>query len=100
MCNLYSVTTNQEALRNLFKVTLDSAGNMPASFSVFPDHEAPIVRRHESGRELIKARWGLPNPDHGGLNTNIRNPDYRNWRPWVDPLNPTNDDFVSTQHRC
>lgn len=100
MCNLYSVTTNQEAIRALFKVTLDSYGNMEQSFSVFPDREAPIVRRHESGRELIKARWGLPNPEHGGLNTNIRNPLYETWRPYTVPDNPTDDPEVHTRHRC
>jgi hypothetical protein len=29
MCNLYSMTTNQAAIRDLFRVTKDSAGNLP-----------------------------------------------------------------------
>jgi putative SOS response-associated peptidase YedK len=75
MCNLYSITTNQDAIRALFRVTQDSAGNLPAMPAVFPDWEAPVIRNHESGRELIKMRWGLPNPPQfGGINTNIRNP--------------------------
>jgi hypothetical protein len=30
VCNLYSMTTNQQAIRKLFKVALDSAGNLPS----------------------------------------------------------------------
>jgi hypothetical protein len=37
MCNLYSTTTNQAAIRDLFKVTEDSAGNLPPMPGVFPD---------------------------------------------------------------
>jgi putative SOS response-associated peptidase YedK len=49
MCNLYSITTNQEAIRRLFGVTLDSAGNLPAMPGVFPDYEAPVVRNRSRG---------------------------------------------------
>jgi len=37
MCNLYSVTTNQEAIRRLFVVADDRAGNLPPLSAVFPD---------------------------------------------------------------
>jgi putative SOS response-associated peptidase YedK len=87
MCNLYSITTNQEAIRALFKVTVDSAGNLPPMPSVFPDWEAPVIRNHDGGRELVKMRWGLPNPEHGGLNTNIRQPMYAQWRDLMKPEN-------------
>ena len=53
MCTLYSVTTNQEAIRALFKVTQDSYGNLPSMPAVFPDWEAPVIRNHEGGRELL-----------------------------------------------
>jgi hypothetical protein len=59
MCTLYSITTNQDAVRALFRVTQDSAGNLPAMPAVFPDWEAPVARNDESGHELIKMRWGL-----------------------------------------
>jgi putative SOS response-associated peptidase YedK len=88
MCTLYSITTNQEAIRALFRVTKDSAGNLPSMPAVFPDWEAPVIRNAESGRELIKMRWGLPNPpQHGGINTNIRNPTSPHWRRWTKPEN-------------
>ena len=42
---------------------------------VFPDQEAPVVRSHDSQRELIKMRWGMPPPPKFGWQrvTNIRN---------------------------
>ena len=46
MCNLYSITTNQDAIRRLFGVTVDSTGNLPPMPGVFPDYEAPVVRNH------------------------------------------------------
>ena len=50
MCNLYSITTNQDAIRRLFAVTNDMAGNLPSMPGVFPDQEAPVVRNHDSQR--------------------------------------------------
>jgi putative SOS response-associated peptidase YedK len=59
MCNLYSITTNQEAMRQLFAVHADRAGNLPPMPSVFPDTMAPIVRTVAGGeRELTMMRWG------------------------------------------
>jgi putative SOS response-associated peptidase YedK len=60
MCNLYSMTKGEAAIRNLFKVTKDSAGNLPSMPGIFPDYPAPIVRNVDSGRELAMARWGMP----------------------------------------
>jgi putative SOS response-associated peptidase YedK len=75
MCNLYSITTTQDAIRKFFGAVFDSAGNLPSMPGVFPDQEAPIVRNHEGGRELIKMRWGMPPPPKfgGPPVTNIRN---------------------------
>jgi putative SOS response-associated peptidase YedK len=53
MCTLYRITTNQEAIRALFKLTQDSYGNLPSMPAVFPDWEAPVIRNHEGGRELL-----------------------------------------------
>ena len=36
MCNLYSVTKSQEAIRRLFRVTRDLAGNLPPLPDIFP----------------------------------------------------------------
>ncbi|MGM4927662.1 SOS response-associated peptidase [Tardiphaga sp. 619_E2_N8_5] len=60
MCNLYSMTKNQAAIRQLFAVTKDSAGNLPSMPGIFPDKMAPIVRNADGGRELAMLRWGMP----------------------------------------
>jgi putative SOS response-associated peptidase YedK len=60
MCNLYSMTKGQAAIRALFNVTRDSVGNLPPMPGIFPDYPAPIVRNADGGRELIMARWGMP----------------------------------------
>jgi putative SOS response-associated peptidase YedK len=87
MCNLYSVTTNQAAIRDLFKVTKDSAGNLPPMRGVFPDYPAPVVRNAGTDRELTMMRWGMPPPPKfgGPLVTNIRNTSSPHWRGWLKP---------------
>ena len=44
MPNLYSVTKGQAAIRDLFAVKHDRAGNLPPLPAIFPDQMAPIVR--------------------------------------------------------
>jgi putative SOS response-associated peptidase YedK len=57
MCNLYSITKGQQAIRDLAGAMRDNAGNTPPG--VFPDYPAPIVRNAPDGvRELTMARWG------------------------------------------
>ena len=59
MCNLYSVTKGQSAIRDLFAVKHDCAGNLAPLPAIFPDQMAPIVRVGANGeRELVMARWG------------------------------------------
>ncbi len=60
MCNLYSMTKNQAAIRNLFKVDRDVTGNLPSMPGIFPDKMAPIIRNAVDGRELAVLRWGMP----------------------------------------
>jgi hypothetical protein len=38
MCNLYSITTNQEAIRALFRVVNRYVGNLAPMPGVFPDY--------------------------------------------------------------
>lgn len=53
MCNLYSMTTTQAAIRELSRAMRDGAGNMPPLPGIFPDYPAPIVRTAADGvREL------------------------------------------------
>jgi putative SOS response-associated peptidase YedK len=86
MCNLYSMTRNQDAIRRLFKVSKDSAGNLPSFPAIFPNNPAPVVRAADGGRELLTMHWGMPNPPQfGGYNTNIRNVRSPHWRRWMKP---------------
>ena len=56
MCNLYSMKSNQEAVRSLLKYISDSTGNMPPLPGIFPDYQAPIARNNQGTRELAMAR--------------------------------------------
>jgi len=87
MCNLYSVTTNQKAIRDLVKAIRDLTGNMPSLPAVFPNRTAPVVRTAaDCARELLMMRWGFPPPVIPGSKprnpylTNVRNTDSRYWR--------------------
>ena len=51
MCNLYSMTKNQDAMRQLFRVRHDRTGNLPPLPGIFPDGMAPIIRRGADGGE-------------------------------------------------
>lgn len=61
MCNLYSLTSSQEAMRRLFRIDTDRIGNLPPLPAIFPGQPAPVVRIGAAdARELIRARWGFP----------------------------------------
>jgi putative SOS response-associated peptidase YedK len=60
MCNLYSMTKNQAAIRSLFPVGRDLTGNLPSMLGIFRDYPAPIIRNMPDGPELALARWGMP----------------------------------------
>ena len=65
MCNLYSSTMPQDAMRGLFEVEADRdrLGNLAPLRAIFPRHDAPMVRRGENGaRELVPAHWGFVLP--------------------------------------
>ena len=105
MCNLYSLTKGQQAIRQLAEAMTDQTGNLPPLPGVFPDYPAPIVRNRPGGRELTMARWGMPTPPWAllkgkpqGTNprtvrdpgtTNIRNTKFGWWRQWF-----------GIEHRC
>ena len=77
MCNLFSNTLPQEAMRRLFRAR-DRLGNLEPLPGIFPDSEVPIVRIDEDGdRELVRARWGWDRTPRGWV-TNARNLD-RSW---------------------
>ena len=61
MCNLYSLTKGQVAIRQAAKAMRDLTGNLAPMPGIFPDYSAPIVRTSADGvRELALARWGMP----------------------------------------
>ena len=87
MCNLYSITRSQDAMRRLFAVAHDLTGNLPPMPGVFPDYLAPIVRIAYGDRQLEMMRWGMPGPPQfgGAPITNIRNAKSPHWRRWLKP---------------
>jgi putative SOS response-associated peptidase YedK len=90
MCNLYSLTKGQAAIRQLFRVHRDLTGNLPPLPGIFPNGIAPVIRTSLEGeRELAMLRWGMPCPPaYGGQPvTNIRNTKSPHWRGWLGPKN-------------
>ncbi|MCB8836034.1 SOS response-associated peptidase [Aurantimonas sp. VKM B-3413] len=94
MCNLYSITKGQQAIRQFTGAVLDRTGNLPPLPGVFPDYAAPVARNSEDGRQLTMMRWGMPSPQFvlkgrtvdSGV-TNIRNVKSPHWRRWLGPAN-------------
>ena len=116
MCNLYSVTRNIHAIRQLFGGR-NSAGNLPSLPGIFPDYAAPVVRNADGGREITMMRWGMPTSPRAMMDatnkrvrkleakgktvdykemlrmepdpgvTNIRNTSSSHWKPWLGPAN-------------
>lgn len=97
MCNLYSMTRSQAAVRELARAMRDGVGNLPPLPGIYPDYAAPIVRTGADGvREMAMARWGMPSPAFALENrktdsgvTNVRNTKSSHWRRWL-----------GTEHRC
>ncbi|UCI22553.1 SOS response-associated peptidase [Mesorhizobium sp. B2-1-8] len=96
MCNLYNITTTQEAIRQWTRALRDVIGNLEPSVDIYPNQPGPVVRNSSDGkRELAKLLWGLPTPpermkgkaDYG--TTNVRNLQYSHWQ-----------QYVGIEHRC
>lgn len=104
MCNLYSQTKSQDAIRHVFddmvvenEVFEDVTGNLPPMADIFPDYAAPIIGHgQQGGWQLSMARWGMPTPQaflagkrtDPGM-TNIRNVTSPHWKRWL-----------GVSHRC
>ena len=59
MCNLYTITSPQKALEELFG-TAGPPVNVAPTPAIWPRDRAPIVRLgRDGGRELVLASWGL-----------------------------------------
>ncbi len=80
MCNLYRMTSNAQAIAQMFRA--ETRGhNLPALDEIYPDQTAPVVVREGAGRALAMMRWGWP--PFGEIKrpiTNIRNLASPMWR--------------------
>ena len=88
MCNLYSLTKGQAAIRAFTGAMRDTTGNLPPMPAIFPDQMAPVVFSAQDGvRELSMMRWGFPPPPKLASRpvTNIRNVQSPYWRGWLKP---------------
>jgi putative SOS response-associated peptidase YedK len=90
MCNLYSMTKSQDAIRQLTRAIRDMTGNLAPLPAIFPNRMAPVVREGADGqRELLMMRWGFPPPSIPGSKlrnpylTNVRNTDSRYWQTYL-----------------
>jgi len=114
MCNIYSMTRNVDAIRQLFGGR-NSAGNVPSLPGIFPDYSAPVVRNAGGEREITMMRWGMPTSQRAMMDatnkrarkleekgktvdyrellrmepdsgvTNIRNTSSAHWKKWLGP---------------
>jgi hypothetical protein len=55
MCNLYSITKGQQAIRDLAGAMRNLTGNLPMLPGVFPDYSAPIDSRRKALPALSQA---------------------------------------------
>lgn len=91
MCNLYNITTSQQAIIEWSRAMRDTVGNLEPALDLYPNYAAPVVRNAPDGvRELARLQWGMPSPpayvkgaDRGV--TNIRNARSPHWRRWLKP---------------
>ena len=61
-CAIYSITTNQEAMRSVFRKINRYVGNLAPMPGVFPDYPAPVIHNPGAGGgwEIAMMRWGMP----------------------------------------
>ncbi len=64
MCNLYSMTKGQQAIRQFTRAARDTTGNLPLFPAIFPDSPAPVVL---TTAEEIKIWMTAPWPEAKAL---------------------------------
>ena len=89
MCNLYRMTATISEVANLFGSLKNERSNLPSYDAIYPDQEAPIVRKTESGLKIDAVKWGVPGWKDGMRPiTNVRNLSSNFWRRMLnDPKN-------------
>ncbi|MFK4530131.1 putative SOS response-associated peptidase YedK [Bradyrhizobium japonicum] len=65
MCNLYSITTNQAAIINLFRVVNRCVGDFAPMPGVAPDYSAQVIRKTEAGTGMALMRGGMRSATFG-----------------------------------
>jgi hypothetical protein len=65
VCNLSSITTNQEAIRALFRVMNRYVGDFAPMLDVFPDYPALVIRNAGSEPDAWGMRHRPAQADHG-----------------------------------
>ena len=93
MCNLYSMTAVEEAMRQLRAEWEGVMRNTPPLYAVYPDYFAPVIKQAANGPVVQLARWGLPSlkdpvtdkPNRG--TTNIRHPWFDDWKGYLEVQN-------------
>ncbi len=90
MCNLYNLTTTQQAVLDWTRALRDLTGFNEPSRDVYPNFLAPVVRKDAEGnREVVPLQWGMPTPpervtgkaDYGP--NNGRNTSYKHWQQYL-----------------
>ena len=51
ICNLYSLTRGQQAIREAFRAMTDRTGNLPSLPGMFLDQMAPVIRNGDDGEK-------------------------------------------------
>src|SRR5215813_1872499 len=85
MCNLYSITTNQEAIIRLFRVINRYVGNLAPMPGVFPDYPAPVIRNTDAATEMTLMRWRHAPTHQRHLGRGVSVADHG--RGWLKPEN-------------
>jgi putative SOS response-associated peptidase YedK len=74
MCNLYSLTSNRDAIIRLFRVSENRAAACEPQDAIFPGYEAPVVRPAADGeRELVQMSWSFVLPLEGRAPRRVTN---------------------------
>lgn len=81
MCNLYRMTSNAQAIAQMFAPVANAQVNLPAFPEIYPDRDAPVLLASDGARRIETMRWGWP--PFGQVKrpvTNIRNLSSPMWR--------------------
>lgn len=88
MCNLYRMTSNVQAIAQMFAPLANAQVNLPAFSEIYPEAQAPVLIARGPTRRLGTMRWGWP--PFGEVKrpvTNIRNLASPMWRAALEDPN-------------